>query len=67
MCIECRQSPCDSRCPNVSDETFICPKCGEEWDDHQDLRYSEVEKEIIGCESCVRNVNDYTWRRLNNG
>ena len=30
MCMECRQSPCDCRCPNAEppEEIYICAECG---------------------------------------
>ena len=31
MCAECRQIPCDPRCPNAPDPDpdYICDRCGE--------------------------------------
>lgn len=53
MCSECRQTPCDFRCPNADEPKprFFCDECGGGiyvWDSA--LRYGEVTL----CTDCVR-------------
>ena len=52
MCDMCRQSPCDSRCPNAPDPptVFICSGCGQSIYDGDD--YWDVLGEQY-CEDCI--------------
>ena len=52
MCAQCRQTPCDPRCPNAEEPepAFICGWGGEKvWDN---LAY-DMEGGILVCRDCV--------------
>jgi hypothetical protein len=54
MCQECRQFPCDPRCPNAPDPeeipVYVCSGCGEEIMDGEDVWEFLCEQ---FCETCV--------------
>lgn len=54
MCQECRQSPCNPRCPNAPDPeeipVFVCSGCGTDIMDGED--YWEIMCEQY-CENCI--------------
>lgn len=54
MCQECRQSPCDPRCPNAPDPeeiaVYVCSGCSREIMDGED--YWEIFGEQL-CEHCI--------------
>ena len=52
MCEECRQTPCDSQCPNAPEPpaVFICDGCGEEIREGDDAWHVLYE---VYCENCI--------------
>nr|DAI50001.1 MAG TPA: Rubredoxin loop, ELECTRON TRANSPORT [Caudoviricetes sp.] len=51
MCAECRQIPCDPRCPNAPDPDpdYICDRCGEPVYDNL---YYEMDNGGRECPNC---------------
>ena len=56
MCYVCRQTPCNSRCPNASEPTpiFECKKCG--YDIFSGDKYLKHKDECI-CEECLEEMS----------
>jgi len=59
MCEECRQTPCDPRCPGAPDPEpeYLCDRCGQPV---YDARYYEMEGGGRECPDC----NDKRLRYL---
>lgn len=59
MCSECRQNPCDPRCPNADEPEaiYFCESCGNgifKGDYYWDI------DEMIICENCIEDMKKET-------
>ena len=58
MCDYCRQTPCDSRCPNAPEPRVICTcwNCGNEIREGDDIY--DINEEYW-CDDCINDAHHY--------
>ena len=57
MCNECREYPCNSRCPNnVVDERECCTECGYEFETGDSAYYALGRDDELYCLECIEEM-----------